>query len=108
MRSIRSIGNWHVPLLLGALMLSGFGLDVLGHEDRADPEHQHGAINLVRVAPEEEKQQAAEMLASGLGETTGIENVSLLGTVPPAGQIDSVDGYMLRARELDMAPGGDL
>ena len=106
MKGFRWNGRWRVSLALGALLLGGSALEAFGHDVKGGSGHRHEPLVLAQVTPEEEKRQAAEMEAEGPSETTGIENVRLMGTVPLAGQIDSVDGYMLRAREIDVAPGG--
>lgn len=69
--------------------------------------HNHAEELVVsQVTSDAEKTQAAEMEASGPTETTGILAVKNLGAVGLEGQFDSIDGRVLRARELEIAPGG--
>ncbi len=46
------------------------------------------------------------MKFEGPKETKGIKNVRLMGTVALADQFDDVKNRMLRAREIDIEPGG--
>ncbi len=90
----------------GALAASA----ALAHEDS----HSHiervkavgDQIKIAQVTSQEEKDQAAEMQASGPKKTKGIKGVKLLGSVSLANQFDDVNTRVLRARELEIEPGG--
>ena len=92
--------------LLGAAALLTLGATSMASAHEENAAGSDGVIILAQVTPEEEKAIAAELQASGPSETTGIKNVRLMGTVPLAGQFESVEGRQLRAREIDIEPGG--
>ncbi len=65
-------------------------------------------IKLSQAVPEKEKKHAKKMNFEGPQKTTGIKNVRLMGTVALAGQFDDLENRMLRAREIDIEPGGKV
>ena len=63
-------------------------------------------IKLSQAVPEKEKEHAKKMNFKGPKDSKGIKKVRLMGTVGLAGQFDDVKNRMLRAREVDIEPGG--
>ncbi len=92
--------------LLGAAALLTLGATSMASAHEEDAAGSDGVIILAQVTSAEEKAAAVELQASGPTESSGIENVRLLGSVPLAGQFESVEGRELRAREIDVLPGG--
>lgn len=93
--------------LIVATAIGLFGSHAIAHNDSGTSKSEHSDIIVVaQVTPEEEKQQAAEMESSGPKKTSGIKNVRMMGTVALAGQFDDVENKQLRARELEISPGG--
>jgi len=77
-------------LLIGALI----SLGVHAHPDQ-------------EVVPEVERERAQALRAEGPTETTGVQAIHALGSIPLAGEFDAPpDDRVLRARELVIAPGG--
>lgn len=60
------------------------------------------------LIPKHEREIARQSDAEGPSETTGIESSVVLGTIALTGEFESLDGYVLRAREVTVAPGGQV
>lgn len=58
------------------------------------------------IVPDAEREQAAELKASGPTENKGVESVRNLGEVDLTGEFESPDGRILRVREIVVEPGG--
>lgn len=58
------------------------------------------------IVPDAEREQAAELRASGPAENRGVESVRNLGKVDLTGEFESPDGRILRVREIVIKPGG--
>lgn len=58
------------------------------------------------VMPAAEKQAAQDLGLEGPAQSSGIIAVETLQAHPLAGEIEGLEGYMLRARLLTIAPGG--
>lgn len=79
------------------------------HETKHENNLNHG--NVIKLAekeivPEDERKQAIERKFSGPKETKGVKGVRRLGSVPLKGQFTDIENRKLRAREIDIEPGG--
>ena len=61
-----------------------------------------------RVVPDQERAIAQDLAAEGPTETTGIESAEVLGSMSLEGEFAGTDGYVLRAREVTVLPGGQV
>lgn len=60
------------------------------------------------VVPERDRAAAQELALDAPTTTEGIESVEVLGTIPLDIDAGELDGYVLRARLLTVAPGGQI
>ncbi len=77
------------------------------HMDDNHKKHEQ-FIQLSEVVPDAERKQAQKDKIPGPKKTVGIENVRVMGKVGLAGQFENLDKRILRAREIDIAPGGKV
>ena len=66
--------------------------------------HQHEAT----VVPAAERAVGAQLGTDGPTETKGIEYVRKLGTIDLGNEFGSMEGYIMRMREISLAPGGQV
>ena len=66
--------------------------------------HQHEA----GVVPQQEKAVAATMDYAGPSETKGIEYAKELGRIDLNKEFPGMEGYVMRMREISLAPGGEV
>ena len=79
---------------------------LLAHDLMKHDSQNKEGIKLSQAVPEKERKHAKKMKFEGPQKTKGIKNVRLMGTVALAGQFDDLENRMLRAREIDIEPGG--
>lgn len=60
------------------------------------------------VAPERDRAAVEGMDIDGPRTTEGIESIELIGTTPLAADAAALDRYVLRARVVTVAPGGQI
>ena len=60
------------------------------------------------IVPGEEKEIAARMGMEGPAETKGVGEVKVLGTMPLDGEMEGLQGYVMRVREITLLPGGQV
>ena len=75
------------------------------HESKVPHDHSNEMV-VAQVTSDSEKLDAAKLEATWPTETVGIKSVRALGNVALEGQVDSLEGRVLRARELELEPGG--
>jgi len=80
---------------------------LFAHMDDNHQKHEH-LLQLSEVVPDAERKKAAKDKIAGPKKTVGIENVRVMGKVGLAGQFKKLDKRILRAREIDIAPGGKV
>ncbi|MBE9029324.1 cupin domain-containing protein [filamentous cyanobacterium LEGE 11480] len=62
----------------------------------------------IKIVPQRERDKAQELKVKGPTKTLGITSLTNLGAVDLSGEFKSLDGYTLRAREIVVAPGGQV
>ncbi len=98
--------------LLGSIAITALlvmAAPLKAHELKADHElktENHIHVAETDIVPDAERKYAREKEFEGPKKTEGIEKVRLLGTVPLAGQFKDPAKQKLRAREIDIKPGG--
>ena len=60
------------------------------------------------IVPQQERDKAQQLKAEGPKETSGIESLIGLGAIELGGEFEGLEGYTLRAREIVIAPGGQV
>jgi quercetin dioxygenase-like cupin family protein len=60
------------------------------------------------VVPQQERDTAQQLEMEGPTETLGIESLTVLATVELGDEFAGMEGYILRAREIVVAPGGQV
>lgn len=71
-------------------------------------QHQSEATQKIEIVPQQERDKAQELKAAGPTKTTGIQSLTMLGAIDLSGELESLEGYTLRAREIVVAPGGQV
>ena len=60
------------------------------------------------IVPQQERDNAQQLEVEGPTETSGIESLTVLGAIDLSSEFEGLEGYTLRARELVIAPGGQV
>jgi len=60
------------------------------------------------IVPQQERDNAQQLDVEGPTETSGIESLIMLGAIELSSEFEALEGYTLRAREIIIAPGGQV